>query len=600
MNVTSNNRTLTAFTNLLDCSVAKGNRRDFLRVSSIAAAAAAMPPGKIAAKQSTPSSSPAPGEPFTLTLPFNAFGQPLITDPHRAANWGPFWVMLPYAWSGLLRFDENGAVEADLAESVEPNEDGTTYTAVLREGVAFADGTPITAQHVIASWHRALDSTTLSPMSRFMEPITSATEIASGENVPLGAVAMDDRTIEISLTAPLAHFPSYLATFGFAVVHPDIDNQDQPLAPGDACSGPWKITDSSDFEIVMVPNPHHWSEPSADVTELVWQVAPGGNTDQAIIDWYRNDEIAVADAPIGLLKSVRTDEALAAELRSFETWASTMVLSLDFHQAPFNDVRVRHAVAATIDRETWCNDIQQGTYVPATRFTPPALEMIANYTYAGDPVAAGATPAALLQEAGINTAESEEQIIFFQPATDSVDAMERIAALLQMITDGTGLQITHDTALTAEQITAARQDAGGLQLAMLQWQLDSNQPSILEAYAPDSEYNNGWVNWEPNLEDSGDFTPGADAATYGELIASAVTTLDETERNATYAEAEALLLKNAVVIPLGHWNPQYLQKPWLVGTRQGPWSGSTPVRIDSDVTINRELIPATPDSTPEA
>lgn len=598
--MTSNNRTLTAFTNLLNASLVTGNRRDLLRVSSVATAAAAMPASGIFARQSTPSSSPAAGEPFTLSLPFNPYGQPVITDPHRAVNWGPFWVMLPYAWSGLLRFDENGAVEADLAESVEPNEDGTKYTAKLREGVAFADGTPITAEHVIASWRRALDATTLSPMARFMEPIVGATEIAGGENVPLGAVAADERTIEITLTAPLAHFPSYLATFGYAVVHPEIDNLDQPLPPGDACSGPWKITSSSDAEIVMVPNPNHWSEPSADVTELVWRIAPGGNTDQTIIDWYRNDEVALADAPIGVLESVRGDETLATELKDFEKWASTMVLSLDFHQAPFNDVRVRQAVAAAIDREEWCNDIQLGTYVPATTFTPPVLETIANYTYSGEPASADATPAALLEEAGINTAEYEEEIVFFQPATDSVEAMERTAALLKMITDGTGLQITHDTALTAEQITAARQDAGGLQLALVQWQLDSDQPSLLGVYGPESEYNNGWVNWEATLEDSGDFTPGADAAAYGELIETAVATLDQDERNATYAEAEALLLKNVVVIPLGYWNPKYLQKPWLVGTRQGPWSGSTPVLIDSEVTVDRDLLPADQESTPEA
>lgn len=597
--MTLNNRTLAAFTNLSDSSQARPSRRDFLRMSSaIAAAAASMPISGIYAKQSTPGSTPNSGEPFTLTLPFNPFGQPVTTDPHRAANWGPFWVMLPYAWSGLLRFDENGAVEADLAESVEPNEDGSKYTAILREDVAFADGTPITSQQVIASWHRALDSTTLSPMSRFMEPIVGAAEIASGENVPLGAVAIDDRRIEISLTAPLAHFPSYLATFGYAVVHPEMDNMEEPLAPGDACSGPWKITSSSETEIVMVPNPNHWSEQSADVTELVWRIAPGGNTDQTIVDWYRDGEIAVADAPIGVLPRVRDDASLASDLRGFVTWSSTMVLSLDFHQAPFDDVRVRHAVAAAIDREAWCNDIQQGTYVPATTFTPPVLETIANYTYPGEAVSTDATPAALLGEAGINTAESEEQIIYFQPATDSVEAMERTAALLEMITAGTGLQITHDTALTAEQITAARQDAGGLQLAMVQWQLDSDQPSILAVYGPESDYNNGWVNWEPNLEDSGEYTPGADATAYAELLAAASATLDEAERNARYAEAEELLLRNAVVIPLGYWNPQYLQKPWLLGTRQGPWSGSTPVRIDSEVTINRDLIPATPEATP--
>ena len=589
--MTSPNPESADFTNLLKAGQVRHNRRDILRVSAIAAAAAALPASGIYARQSTPDSNQAPGgEPFTLRLPFNPYGQAVSTDPHRTVNWGPFWVMLPYAWSGLLRFDENGAVEADLAESVEPNEDGSVYTAVLREGIAFADGSPITADHVITSWRRALDSTALSPMSRFMEPIVGATGLANGENEALGVVAKDDRTLEISLTAPLAHFPSYLATFGFAVVHPEIDNVETPLEPGAAHSGPWKIMSESDSEIVMVPNEHHWSEPSADVTEIVWQIAPGGNTDQTILEWYREGQIAVADAPIGVLEQVRADETLTGDLRSSATQAATMALTLDFHQVPFNDVRVRKAVAASIDRERWANEIQLGTYVPATTFTPPVLETIANYTLTQDEDVP-ATPSALLEEAGINTAESEIEVIFFQPATDSMEAMERTNAIITMIAEGTGLIITHDTALTAEQITAARQDAGGMEMATLQWQLDSDQPSILSLFTPESEYNNGWINWEPNLEDIGDYTPGADAAAYAELIATATSTLDEAERNAVYAEAEALLLKNAVVIPLGYWNPQYLTRPWLVGARQGPWSGSTPVRIDSEVSIDRAAIP---------
>lgn len=586
----------TAFTNLLKSCQVRRNRRDFLRVSAIASAAAAMSAGGIFARQSTPSSSPeASSEPFTLRLPFNPFGQPVSTDPHRTVNWGPFWVMLPYAWSGLLRFDQNGAVEADLAESVEPNEDGTKYTATLREGIGFADGTAITAEHLIASWRRALDATTLSPMSSFMEPIVGATGLANGENVPLGATAIDERTIEISLTAPLAHFPSYLATFGFAVVHPQIDNQDEPLAPGDVCSGPWKITSSSDAEIVMVPNEHHWSESSADVTELVWQIAPSGNTDQTILEWYQDDQVAVADAPLSIQSNLGD---LATELQRPETQSATMVLSLDFHRAPFNDVRVRRAVAAAIDRVIWVAEIQQKTYVPANSFTPPVLSIIANYEAPTDPFEGD--PAAILEEAGINTAESENEVVFFQPATDSVEAMERTAALITMIADATGLLITHDTALTADQITAARQDAGGLQMALMQWHLDSDQPSLLTLFATESEYNTGWINWEASLEDSGEYTPGADATLYTELVTQAVATLDETERNALYAEAEALLLKNAVVIPLGYWHPAWLQKSWLVGTKQGPWSGSTPVRIDSEVTIDRQSLPATPQSTPGA
>lgn len=582
---------LTAFTDLVKSGQVRQNRRDFLRTGAIAAAAATMPLAGVYARQdSTPAGSGTAD--VVLSLPFNPYGQEVTVDPHRTVNWGPFWVMLPYAWSSLLRFDENGAVEADLAEAVVPNEDGSVWTATLREGIAFADGTAITAEHVVQSWMRALDYTRLSPMYPFFEPITGATEISRGETVSLGAVAKDERTIEITLTSPLAHFPSYLATFGYAVVHPEFDSGgDGAVETDQACSGPWTISSFTPEEIRMVPNSNHWSTPSADIGEIVWMVAPGGNTDLTIIDWYQTDQIAIADAPLSVMDVLGND---AATIRRAESQAATMVLALDFHQAPFNDVRVRRAVAAAIDRQAWSTDIQRDTYVPANSFTPPVLATIANYSaptedYDDD-------PATLLADAGFDPAASEDAIVYFQPATDSMEAMERTAQLLTMISDATGLKITHDTMLTAEQITAARQDSGGLQMRTVQWQLDSDHPSLLAAMSQESVHNAGWVNWEPELEDSGEYTPGADAATFNELISKASATLDETERNQAYADAEALLLKNAVLIPLGYWQPGWLQKDWLSGTRQGPWSGSTPVRIDAEVSINRDLLPAIPDA----
>lgn len=582
---------LTAFTDLVKSGQMRQNRRDFLRIGAIAAAAATMPLAGVYARQDSAPADAGTAD-IVLTLPFNPYGQDVTVDPHRTVNWGPFWVMLPYAWSSLLRFDENGAVEADLAESVVPNEDGSVWTATLREGIAFADGTAITAEHVVQSWIRALDYTRLSPMFPFFEPITGAAEIARGENVALGAIAIDERTIEITLTSPLAHFPSYLATFGYSVVHPGFDTEGEGAVEiGQACSGPWSITSYSPDEIRMVPNPNHWSAPSADIGEIVWLVAPGGNTDLTIIDWYQTDQIAIADAPLSVTGVLGDD---AANIRRAETQSATMVLALDFHQAPFNDVRVRRAMAAAIDRAVWSTEIQQDTYLPANSFTPPVLTTIANYTAPTD--AYDEDPAALLADAGFDPAASEDAIVYFQTATDSVEAMERTAQLLTMISDATGMEIAHDTMLTAEQITAARQDSGGLQMRTVQWQLDSDQPSLLAAMAQNSPYNAGWVNWEPDLEDSGDFTPGSDATAFDELISKAQITLDEAERNQAYADAEALLLKNAVLIPLGFWQPGWLQKAWLSGTRQGPWSGSTPVRIDADVIVDRTLLPATPEA----
>lgn len=572
------------------------NRRDFLRMSALTAGlAVSAAPVRALGQASTPPGIPETAD-ITLNLPFNAYGQPVTVDPHRSVNWGPFWVMLPYAWSGLLRFDENGAIEADLAESVEPNEDGSVWTATLRDGITFADGTVITAEHFIDSWHRALDSTALTPMYHYFAPIVGAAERADGENLALSVTAPDDRTLEITLTAPLAHFPSYLATFGYAVVHPKYGMTDEPVELADAASGPWRITEFSDSVIRMTPNPYHWSEKSADIGEIVWQIAPTGGTDDEIVQWFQNDQIAVADLPIGILSTLAEDDPLRASMHQFETQSSVYALALDFHQEPFNDVRVRRAFAAAINREQWASDIELNTYVAANNLTPPVLATIANYEAPTD--AYDDDIASLLSDAKLDPASSEYELMLYQPATDATDAMDHTAQLIAMIQDATGFAITHDTALTTEQITAARQDAGGLQMQLVQWQIDTDVPSLLAIAAQNSDYNAGWFNWEPSLEDSGDYTPGADAAAFDEKITAALTELDEKKRNALYADAEALLLKNAVLIPIGFWNPTYVQKDWLQGTRQGPWSGSIPVRIDAEVTVDREAIPA--ESTPEA
>ena len=582
------------FTRLLAGSATPHSRRDFMRVSAVLTGAAAIGmQGVYAATGARQSSTGTMQDDIEtdvqITIPFNPFGQQVTVDPHRTVNWGPFWVMLPYAWSGLLRFDENGAVEPDLAESVTPNEDGTVWTATIREGAAYANGDPVLAEHFIASWKRALDHMQLSPMAQFMEPVAGYADFVAGKGTTPGFVAADDRTIEITLSQPVSHFPSSLATFVWAVMNPAYANPAEGTEPSlaDASAGPWMITEFDDTShITMSPNPNYWDAPSPSITNIVWNILPGGGTDQEAIDWYTADQSAIADVPVSLLPTVQEDETLAAELVEIEDHSSTLAISLDFHQAPFDDVRVRRAIAAAIDRDTWATDIQQGAFVPATSFTPPVLRTIANYEAPSIPELSADDAAGLLADAEVDPANLGTEIIYFQPATDSVDQMDKAQQLLDMIESTTGIAITHDTNLTREQITALRQDNGGLQFELAQWWLASDTPSLLETVAAqDSPYNAGWINWEPELEARGDFDPGADAATFDDLMKQADAEMDETARNDLYVQAETLLLENAVYIPLGFWVQRFLQKPWLQGTRQGPWSGSIPVRIDGDVVV---------------
>ena len=64
--------------------------------------------------------------------------------------------------------------------------------------------------------------------------------------------------------------------------------------------------------------------------------------------------------------------------------------------------------------------------------------------------------------------------------------------------------------------------------------------------------------------------------------------LDQNARNDLYHQAETLVLENAVYVPIGNWVPMFVQKPWLEGTRQGPWTGRLPILFDQNVVVVEE------------
>ena len=129
-------------------------------------------------------------------------------------------------------------------------------------------------------------------------------------------------------------------------------------------------------------------------------------------------------------------------------------------------------------------------------------------------------------------------------------------------------------------------DVGGRQFDIVGWWNLWETPRILnEVASPDSQYMRGIFNWSDEIEPSGDFDPAADASTFESITDDADLDPDEASRNETYRQAEELILNNAVYIPLGYWIQMFVQKPYIQGTRQGPWTGRLPVKFDADVVV---------------
>ena len=556
------------------------------RRAVIAAGAAGLATGAMTGQLTTTFAAQdgdAPPSDQILSLPLYPYGELVYLDPHRATNWGHHWALLPHVWAGLLRFDEDGAVTNDLASSVESEDDGLVWVATIRSDVTFASGNPVTAEAMIQGWRRALNAQQLAPMAGYMSRVAGFDAFIAGDSEEIDFEARDESTVAIRLAEPYAHFPEDLATFVWAAVDTmalaSVAGSQAPYA--DAGAGPWRFAVADDDTLVrMMPNPNASEALPEGFGEVQWRVYDGSRAAETAFSAFLNNELVIADVTGDLRDLAQQDQAIADQIQTVPSSGSTMLIGMDFAQAPFDDVRVRQAVAASIDRSVWANEIMSGEFTEATSITPPVLMDSANYA-APDPLGFDPDLArSLIAEAGID--ETNQPVITYYLSADASEAeRQRTTALLDMISANSGLVIELDDAITTEQIEALRGDNGGLQFDLRWWWPLTNSPSGLVALAAaDSESMSGWFNWSADLENA---DASSAAETFAALTSDVVLTMDATERKQMYAEAEQILVDNAVFVPLGHWVQTFAQSPVLTGTRQGAFTGYAPLVLDSDV-----------------
>src|SRR5215213_1741910 len=107
-------------------------------------------------------------------------GEPVRFDPGVSSG-GKGLEMLQNLFEGLVYIDQrDGSLQNGLAESFTPNADASEFTFVVRDGLKWSDGTPLTAKDFEYSWKRVLDPITKSEYTSAMYPVKNALAIDQG------------------------------------------------------------------------------------------------------------------------------------------------------------------------------------------------------------------------------------------------------------------------------------------------------------------------------------------------------------------------------------------------------------------------------------
>ncbi|MEY8839243.1 ABC transporter substrate-binding protein, partial [Cribrihabitans sp. XS_ASV171] len=332
--------------------------------------------------------------------------EPPHLDPTSAAAQAIDSVVYTNVFEGLTRFMGDGSVVPGLAESWEISEDGTEYTFKLREGVTFHDGTTMDAEDVKFSLDRARAEDSANAQKALFAGIADVTVI-------------DPQTVKITLKEPDGNFLFNLAWGDAVIVAPEsIENiKTNPVGTGAYTFSEWVQGD----RIELTRNPDYWGDQPA-IANATFKFISDPTAAFAAVMAEDVDVFTGFPAPENL-PQFEADPRFQVLVGSTE---GETILSTNNKQAPFDNVKVREALAHAIDRQAIIDGAMFGYGTPiGTHFAPhhPAyVDLTAQSAY--DPGKARA----LLAEAGF--ADGFETTLHLPPPSYARRGGEIIAAQL--------------------------------------------------------------------------------------------------------------------------------------------------------------------------
>ncbi len=271
-------------------------------------------------------------------------------------------------FEGLVEFDgATTRLRPALAESWDTSPDGKVWTFHLRQGVQFHDGTPFDAAAVKANFDR-WQSQAGDPFHKPAEFIYW-TDVAGFDQLIDHTDVVDSATFQVTLKSASGPFLLNLALFPFVIVSPTaLQSSVEDLSQNPVGTGPFKFVEwVRGDHITLAANDSYWGgRPQIDqaVIRVISDNAArffelqAGNID--MMEFPNPDDVRTAQGMSDLQVLLRP---------------SLNVAYIDFNQFvhPFDDVRVRTALAEAVNRQGIVDSLYGGTGIVAKEMLAPGM-----------------------------------------------------------------------------------------------------------------------------------------------------------------------------------------------------------------------------------
>ncbi len=417
--------------------------------------------------------------------------------------------LMRHVLEGLTVLDPQNKAVPGVAESWTTSEDGLTWTFTLRKDSVWSNGDPVTANDFVFGLTRLFTPEAVAPYAgTWATYIKGAAELLSGEGTAegLGVKALDDYTLEITLSAPCSYFANLLAFPSFYPVnekfYTEMGMEDGYALDMDKMlfNGPYVMSEwQHDDHITLTKNDNYWDKANrAMIPKIKMMMITDSNAGLTAFQTGDIDMIGLTGEQVKML------EAEGAQIGQYADGTPAYLefnVSDSASSPAMANAKVRRAITLAVDAEGYCRNVAQNSNMAADGMVPPVVGG-GKYTEKRGalierPTDGDYTEVKALFEEGCKEAGVDPASMDLKYVTDEGDSAYKMAAYIQdQLQKNLGLKIHIESMPFKQRLEAQTNKQFDICLAL--WGPDYDDAmTYLDMFTSTSGNNHtGWSNAE--------------------------------------------------------------------------------------------------------